>query len=117
MEGKTRSISFRSTSKTVENPKGIFRTTMSYNEQIMLCHFILKKGAAIPLHNHKAVQNGYVINGKLKFIRKDGSSFIAETGTGYVFASEEYHGAEVLEDSEVIECFAPMRPEYTDEKG
>ena len=114
MEGMSRPISSRNTSKTIEKPKGIFRTTMSYNEQIMLCHFILKKGTAIPLHNHKAAQNGYVISGKLKFMRKDGDSFIAEAGTSYVFGSEEYHGAEVLEDSEVIECFSPMRPEYAD---
>ncbi len=87
---------------------------MSYNDHLMLCHFILKKGTVIPLHHHKAVQNGYVISGKLKFLRSDGDSFIAEAGTGYVFNSDEEHGVEVLEDSEVIECFAPMRPEYAD---
>ena len=33
-------------------------------------------------------------------------------GSSYVFDSMETHSAEVLEDSEVIEVFAPMRPEY-----
>ena len=98
--------------KTVEGPEGIFRTTLSYNDQIMLCRFTMKKGASIPLHDHAAVQDGYVISGKIRFKKSDGSSFIAEAGTSYVFNSNEAHGAEMLEDAEVIECFAPIRPEY-----
>ncbi len=97
---------------TVENPKGIFRTTLSYNDQSMLCHFNMKKGAAIPLHNHEAVQNGYVISGKVQFKKEDGSTFVAEAGTAYAFNQNEAHGADVLEDAEVIEVFAPIRPEY-----
>jgi quercetin dioxygenase-like cupin family protein len=81
---------------------------------MMLCHFSLKKRGKIPLHNHEALQTGYVISGKISFIKKDEDGFIAEAGTGYVFESEEYHGAEALEDSEVIECFTPLRPEYVD---
>ena len=107
-------MSSRTTSKAVEALPGIFRTTLAYNNETMLCHFQLKQGSAIPLHHHVAVQIGYVISGTLKFQKEDGSSFLAEAGTGYVFDSEEQHGAEALEDSEVIECFAPMRPEYAD---
>ena len=39
-------------------------------------------------------------------------SFEVGPGDGYLFAGQETHGAEVLEDSEAIECFAPTRPEY-----
>lgn len=98
--------------ETVENPAGIFRTTMDYTENVMLCHFNMKKGAKVPLHNHPAEQAGYVISGKIKFIKADNNSFIAEPGCGYVFKTMEYHGAEVMEDSEVIECFSPAREEY-----
>jgi quercetin dioxygenase-like cupin family protein len=107
-------IAKKAESKTVEKPEGIFRTTLSYNSQIMLCHFDMKKGAVIPLHDHEAVQDGYVVGGKIRFKKADGSSFIAEPGTSYVFGPNEAHGAEVLEDSEVIECFAPIRPEYVE---
>ncbi len=100
--------------ESVENPPGIRRTTMAFNDQTMLCHFIMKKGAEIPLHNHEAAQNGYVISGKVRFAKKDEEGFVAEPGTGYAFAPWEHHGAEVLEDAEVIECFAPVRPEYAD---
>ena len=112
MEAKNRLVK-SGERKTVEMLDGIFRTTMCFNNQSMLCHFSFKKGSSIPLHNHIAVQNGYVIKGKVRFLYKEGS-FIVEQGDGYIFDSEEYHGSEVLEDSEVIECFTPMRPEYID---
>lgn len=78
----------------------------------MMCHFRMKKGAVVPLHSHPAAQNGYLISGKLRFRRGETDSFVAEAGCSWVFDGNESHGAEVLEDSEVIECFAPMRPEY-----
>ncbi|HUV07288.1 MAG TPA: cupin domain-containing protein [Spirochaetia bacterium] len=115
MENRIKTNAQLSKGKTVENPPGIFRTTLAYNGETMLCHFRMKEGSSIPLHNHPAVQNGFVIRGKLRFIKKDKAGFIAETGSGYVFASNEPHGAEVLEYSEVIECFAPVRPEYIDD--
>jgi quercetin dioxygenase-like cupin family protein len=111
---RKKTITKKETGTTVEMLPGIYRTTMSYNERIMLCHYIMKKGAKVPLHNHDAVQNGYVISGKLKLIREDGSSIIADSGTGYLFDSNEPHSAEVLEESELVECFSPMRTEYID---
>jgi quercetin dioxygenase-like cupin family protein len=99
----------------VENPPGVIRRTLSYNEQSMLCHFHLHAGARIPLHHHPAVQNGYVIRGKVRFVGRGGSSFVAEAGCGYVFASNEPHGAEILEEAEVVDFFTPMRPEYLPE--
>jgi quercetin dioxygenase-like cupin family protein len=98
--------------KPVEMFPGIFRRTMSYNNETMLCHFTLGKGTNIPLHKHVAAQNGYVLKGKLRFFTEDGRDIIVVAGDGYVFDSEELHGSEMLEDSEIIECFSPMRPEY-----
>jgi quercetin dioxygenase-like cupin family protein len=97
-----------------EGPPGVFRTTLSYNAPSMICHFRLDKDARIPLHHHEAVQHGYVLRGRICFLGKNGSSFEARPGTSYVFDPWEEHGAEVLEDSEVLEFFAPMRPEYAD---
>jgi len=107
-----RPLAQRKDSRTVENPPGIFRTTLAYNGELMLCHFRMQAGAEIPLHGHEAVQNGYLIRGRVRFFLEDGSGFTAEAGTGYVFDSEQKHGAEVLEEAEAVECFAPMRPEY-----
>ena len=81
----------------VEMVPGIFRTTLAYIDEGMLCHFKLSKGSEIPLHNHPAIQIGYLISGKVKFILKeDGESehsFIAEPGTSSAFSPNEYHGA------------------------
>ena len=96
----------------VEGPEGIFRTTLEFTDEAMLCHFTMKKGAKVPLHNHHAFQMGYVVSGKVQFIQENGTGFIAEPGCSYCFDSFEYHGAEVLEDSEVMECFSPARDEY-----
>ncbi|HMF33247.1 MAG TPA: cupin domain-containing protein [Candidatus Lokiarchaeia archaeon] len=98
----------------VENPVGIFRRTLTWNEEVMLCHFDMKEGAQIPLHDHLASQNGFVISGKLRFITES-EDFVVGPGDSYVFGPNEKHGADVLEDSEVIEAFAPARPEYARE--
>jgi len=102
----------RSETKSVENPPGIVRTTIAYNDQMMLCHFTLAKDAKIPIHKHIAVQNGYLIKGKIRMVWESGKEFVAGPGDGWCFESNEVHRAEILEDSEAIECFSPMRPEY-----
>ena len=81
---------------SVEKPAGIFRTTLSFNEQSMLCHFKLTRGSAVPLHNHEAVQHGYVLSGRVRFLLNDGKSFIAAAGSSYVFDPWEHHGAEAM---------------------
>jgi hypothetical protein len=48
-------------------------------------------------------------------VGEDGESFVATAGTGYSFQSWESHRARFLEDSELIEIFAPARPEFMDE--
>ena len=100
------------TLKQVEVFPGIFRKTMSYNAETMMCHFMMKKAARVPPHNHAAVQVGYIISGRVRFTFGDGTIAVMKPGHSYIFDSMETHSAEVLEDSEVIECFAPMRPEY-----
>lgn len=91
--------------------EGVYRKTLAYNDSVMLCHFLLEKDAKIPLHNHKEHQIGYVINGKIKFLTENGD-FIATTGDSYVFDSNEKHGAILLEKSEIIEVFHPLRDDY-----
>ena len=91
--------------------EGVYRKTLAYNDSVMLCHFLLEKDAKIPLHNHKEHQIGYVINGKIKFLTENGD-FIAITGDSYVFDSNEKHGAILLEKSEIIEVFHPLRNDY-----
>ncbi len=101
--------------KEIEKPKKVFRKTLAYNDESMLCHFLLKKGAEIPLHNHKAVQTGYVIKGRAEFLAKEPkNNFIVEKGDSYVFDSFVEHGTVALEETEYIEVFVPSRDEFKD---
>ena len=103
------------TGQPQENPEGVTRRTLSYNDEAMLCHFRLKKGAQIPLHNHRATQIGYVVSGKARFLaEKPESEFEAGPGESYVFSAFVKHGTVALEDTEYVEVFVPPRDEYKD---
>ena len=91
--------------------EGIYRKTLAYNSNIMLCHFFLKKNAEVPLHYHKEHQVGYVIKGRLKFFTEN-REFVVREGDSYIFDSNVKHGAIILEDSEVIDIFNPARVDY-----
>ncbi|MHA1848921.1 MAG: cupin domain-containing protein [Promethearchaeota archaeon] len=101
--------------KTIEMIPGIFRTTLVYNKDAMLCHFLLKKDAIIELHSHDAAQLGFVIRGKAEFWQGDKSNkTIVNPGDSYIIHGGIIHGARMIEETEIIECFAPSRPEYED---
>jgi len=97
--------------KSIEALPGIYRKTLIFNNNMMLCHFFLKENSDVPLHSHKEHQIGYVIKGKLQFFTEN-EEFMAEEGDSYVFESNEKHGAKILEDSEVIDVFSPSREDY-----
>ena len=96
----------------VENPPGVVRKTLAYNKETMLCHFTLQKGARIPLHNHEAVQIGYVVSGHARFLGDN--EFEATAGESYCIDSGVTHGTEALEDTVYVEVFSPSREEYED---
>jgi quercetin dioxygenase-like cupin family protein len=95
----------------IEMLNGIFRRTLCFNKDLMLCHFILEKDSEIPMHKHKESQVGYVIKGKMKFLTKD-KNFIVSEGDCYLFQSNEEHGATILEETEIIDIFNPYRVDY-----
>ena len=95
----------------VEALKGIFRKTLIYDDNLMLCHFFLEKNSEVPMHTHKENQIGYVIKGKINF-KTDLEEFVATEGESYLFNSNEKHGAILLEDSEIIDIFNPAREDY-----
>ena len=101
--------------KPVENPPGLIRKTLAYNDEAMLCHFNLKKGSQIPLHSHRATQIGFIIKGRVRFLAEDKEDqFEASVGDSYVFIAFVKHGTVVLEDTQYVEVFSPARDEYKD---
>ena len=101
--------------QAVENPPGVVRKTLAYNDEAMLCHFILEKGAKIPLHDHRATQIGFIVRGKANFLaEKPEDEFEGGAGQSYVFSRFVKHGTIALEQTEYIEVFVPVRDEYKD---
>lgn len=98
----------------VEMRPGIYRSTLVYNNENMICHFREEAGARVDLHTHEAIQVGFILKGKVKFFNEEGKEYIMESGHGYLFNSNEPHGSVALEETELVECFTPMRPEYLD---
>lgn len=99
---------------TINVKPGLTRTTLSFVDSLMICRFHEDEGTILELHTHEAVQNGYVLKGRIKFFLEDGTEFIAESGCAYVFESMEPHGSVALEETMLIESFFPSRPEYRD---
>ena len=98
-----------------ENPDGVVRKTLAYNDEAMLCHFVLQKGAQIPLHDHRASQIGYVVRGRARFLAENPEDeFEAKTGDTYVLDPHVKHGTLALEETEYTEVFTPSRDEYKD---
>ncbi len=94
--------------------EGISIKTMVYGENALTAKFRLKKGSNLPLHSHPHEQTGYLVSGKIRFVIS-GKTQLAEQGDSWCIAGDEKHGAEVLEDSIVIEVFSPMREDYLPE--
>lgn len=102
------------TDKKVSRAKGIDRVTLSYDEDSMLCYFYLEKDSVLQMHTHIQSQNGFVVKGHIHFIKGDGEVLDLRAGDSYYFASMDPHGSKVIEDTELIECFAPSRDDYKD---
>ena len=90
---------------------GVFMKALTHGDNTLLCEFKLKKGAVIPEHQHPQEQTGYLVRGALRFFGEGGEATV-KPGYSWCFKGGVKHGAEVLEDSVVIEVFSPVRQDY-----
>lgn len=98
-----------------EMAPGVVRRTLAYNNDVMLCHIELEKGAKVPLHNHAPSQIGFVVSGHARFIGEtEAEAFDARAGDGYVIDPNVQHGAVAMEPTVLVEVFHPTRDEYRD---
>jgi quercetin dioxygenase-like cupin family protein len=102
------------TDPRVARAPGIQRVTLTYDDDNMMCYFYLDKGSKLPLHTHPQSQNGIVMKGRIDFIKGDGSVLHLVQGDAYYFGPNEPHGSQMLEDTELLECFTPSRDDYKD---
>lgn len=94
--------------------EGISIKTLVYGRKTLTAKFQLKKGSTLPVHKYPHEQTGYLISGKMEFI-VDGENYTAEPGDSWCIEENIEHGAEVLEDSVVVEVFSPVRDDYLPE--
>ena len=81
-----------------------------------MCLYHLSKGQDLPQHQHPQEQIAYVISGKVEFIIGEaGEKRVFEEGAFYCLGPNVKHGARFLEDSVILDVFAPAMTAYDDE--
>jgi quercetin dioxygenase-like cupin family protein len=80
-------------------------------ERITLAKISLKKGCVVPAHNHDNEQLTTVMTGALKFFIA-GEEIIVRAGETLVIPAGLLHGAEAVEDTDVIDVFSPLRDDW-----
>lgn len=95
---------------------GIKLKTLAYGQKTSFTEFKMKKGSILPKHSHINEQTGYLIKGRINLTVRN-ETFEAEPGDYRCIESNIEHGAEVIEDSVVIEVFSPLREDYLPKKG
>ena len=90
---------------------GVHLSTLVHGEKTLMGEFKIAKGSVIPAHAHPHEQTGIMISGKLRF-KVEAEIFDAGTGDSWCIPGNVEHSAEALEDSVVVEVFAPVREDY-----
>lgn len=93
---------------------GLLRKVLASSQQMMLVRHEMQSGWMGARHSHPQEQLVYVISGRLKFTC---GTKVFEIGTGdsLIVPPNVEHEAVALDDSEVLDIFAPHRGEYLSE--
>ncbi len=81
--------------------------------RMTVAHFHLSRGAVVPKHSHDHEQLSYVVSGVAKF-HVAGEETVVRAGEAIQIHSWAEHSVEVLEDTFVIDTFAPVRQDWLD---
>lgn len=96
----------------VLNPEpGMLRQVLAYSPNLMLVRHRLSKGWVGTSHRHTHEQLVYVVSGRIEFIGAE-KAYILGSGDSILVDGNIEHQATALEDSEVLDVFAPCRSDY-----
>jgi unsaturated pyranuronate lyase len=76
-----------------------------------LARITLAQGAVVPEHSHPNEQIATVLSGRLRF-RLGGEERVVDAGSSVLIAGDVPHEVEALEDSVVLDAFAPRREDW-----
>lgn len=75
-------------------------------EMAMISRVLLRKGTVVPVHQHANEQFSSLLSGRVRFTLRDRTCDVA-AGEVIHFPSGVPHGAEALEECEILDMFAP----------
>ena len=87
------------------------RRILAHGPEMMMVENEFAPGDIAPEHEHFHAQITYVINGSMEFT-VDGEKQVLRKGDSAFIAPHAVHSAVALEDSLIIDMFAPMRGDF-----
>jgi quercetin dioxygenase-like cupin family protein len=84
---------------------------MLNGDAMTLARILLAAGAVVPRHSHPNEQIATVLSGRLRFALGDEERVVC-AGEGVLIAGDVPHEVEALEDSVVLDAFAPRREDW-----
>ena len=82
-------------------------------DRVTVARFELKQNGVVPRHSHEQEQISYVVNGRLKFLI-NGQELLVSAGEVLQIPSWVEHEVHVLEDTQVLDVFSPVRQDWLD---
>jgi quercetin dioxygenase-like cupin family protein len=96
----------------VSSPEpGMQRQVLAYNHNVMLVRHHFLRGWKGTSHSHPHEQLVYVVTGRIQ-LATDGKTIELRSGDSVIVEGNVEHQATALEDSEVLDVFAPCRQDY-----
>lgn len=91
--------------------EGIRRKILGYNKDLMLVLVEFKKGSIGYVHKHYHSQVSYLVSGSFE-VTIGNEKKIQKAGDVYFLEPNVEHGVVALEDSSLIDVFAPHREDF-----
>jgi quercetin dioxygenase-like cupin family protein len=114
IEDKNKSKEVRKLSWATTNKESLnedLTRQVIFGEKGTLARLTAKSGALIPQHNHESEEYSWVISGALKYSIDD-REVIVNAGDILVIPSNVSHSIIVMEDTEFVTFFAPVRADW-----
>ena len=87
------------------------RRVLAHGQEMMMVENEFAPGDTAPEHTHPHSQITYVIRGALEFTL-EGETVVLREGDSVYIAPNAVHGAVAVENSLLIDVFAPMREDF-----